>query len=157
MALRAVAAALLAFALSLGAELAVFTLIGPPSEVALDALGAPVAEEVAKRLAMLWLGAGWGLTGLAFGVLEGALKIAEWHAAGVAGGAASVMQHWAYGRFAEASRHGLWLAIGLHAGFNTTMILGSLALGSPAVWFAPVLAGLLLLASFGTNRFTRGR
>lgn len=146
MAFRATAAGALAFLLSLVVELLVLALLGEASEVAIAIAVAPVAEEVAKRLAMLWLGAAWGLTGLAFGVIEGGLKLAEWHIMGALGALASVLQHWAYGRFAE--RHGMGLAIGLHVGFNAMVIGADLALEASSGWLAPVAAALLLLASF---------
>ena len=146
MAIRAAAAGALAFLLSLLAELAVLGFLGESGEVALAIAVAPVVEEIAKRLAMLWLGASWALTGLAFGVIEGGFKLAEWHGAGAWGALASVLQHAAYGRF--AAQRGLGLAIGLHAGFNTMVILGDLALEESSAWLAPVAAALLLLASF---------
>lgn len=112
---------------------------------------APVAEELAKRLFLGPLSAGWAATGLAFGVIEALLKTAEWHVAGLWGGLASVLQHWAYGRWAERVG-GLWpglgLALALHMGFNATALAADYATGAGAGWIAPMLAGFLLLASF---------
>jgi hypothetical protein len=105
-----------------------------------------MAEELAKRLFLWPLSAGWAATGLAFGVIEGVLKTAEWHVAGLWGGLASVLQHWAYGRWAE--RGGLWLALALHMGFNTMVLAVDYATDARAGWVAPLLAALLLLASF---------
>ena len=92
---RASLAGLLAFGLSLLAELAVLGLLDAKSEWLLAIAIAPPVEELAKRLAMLWLGAGWAMTGLAFGVIEGGLKLVEWRGPGVAGAIASLLQHWA--------------------------------------------------------------
>lgn len=154
--MRAALAGAAAFLLALVLEVPVLGVIGPAREILLAILLAPVMEEGAKRLAMLGLGAAWGMTGLAFGVIEGGLKLAEWHMAGVAGGVASVLQHWAYGRFAEGHRHGIWLAMGLHAGFNGMVVLVDLATGGLAGWFAPLAAGLLLWASFRRKWVDRG-
>lgn len=113
---------------------------------------APVAEELAKRLFLGPFSAGWAATGLAFGVIEALLKTAEWHVAGLWGGLASVLQHWAYGRWAE--RGGLWLAMALHMGFNATALAVDYATDAGAGWAAPLLAAALLAASF--RRFREG-
>lgn len=107
---------------------------------------APAAEEVAKRLFLWPLSAGWAATGLAFGVIEALLKTAEWHVAGLWGGLASVFQHWAYGRWAE--RGGLRLALALHMGFNALVLAVDAATDASAGWVAPLVAGAMLAASF---------
>lgn len=107
---------------------------------------APVAEELMKRFFLWPLSAGWAATGLAFGVIEGLLKAAEWHVLGLLGGLASVMQHWAYGRWAE--RGGLWFALALHMGFNATVLAVDYATDARTDWVAPVIAAVLLLVSF---------
>ena len=154
MALRASLAGLLAFILALVVELAVLGLLDIDSEWLLAVGIAPPVEELAKRLAMQWLGAGWAMTGLAFGVIEAGLKLAEWRGPGLAGAIASLLQHWAYGRFAE--QRGLGLAIGLHMGFNLLVLLGDLALGDAGFWLAPVGAALLLWVSFWEKHLDRG-
>ncbi|TCH99022.1 hypothetical protein EJV46_10780 [Roseococcus sp. SYP-B2431] len=113
---------------------------------------APVAEELAKRLFLGALSAGWAATGLAFGVIEGVLKAAEWQVAGLWGALASVLQHWAYGRWAE--RGGLRLALALHMGFNALVLAMEHAAGAEAGWLAPLAAAALLAASF--PRFHNG-
>ena len=147
-------AGLLAFGLSLLAELAVLGLLDAKSEWLLAVAIAPPVEELAKRLAMLWLGAGWAMTGLAFGVIEAGLKLVEWRGPGVAGAIASLLQHWAYGRFAE--RHGIGLAIGLHMGFNLLVLMCDLALGEAGFWLAPLGAALLLWVSFREKHLDGG-
>jgi len=154
MALRASLAGLLAFVLALVVELAVLGLLGAELEWLLAIGVAPPVEEVAKRLAMLWLGAGWAMTGLAFGVIEAGLKLGEWQGVGVAGAISSLLQHWAYGRFAE--QRGIGLAIGLHMGFNLLVVLGDLAMGAAGFWLAPVGAALMLCISFRQKHLDRG-
>ncbi|WP_421988306.1 type II CAAX prenyl endopeptidase Rce1 family protein [Roseococcus sp.] len=114
--------------------------------LAMPVLVAPLAEELAKRLFLWPLGAGWAGTGLAFGVIEGLLKTGEWHLLGLWGGLASVLQHWAYGRWAE--RGGLWLAIALHMAFNATVLGADYATDASVGWVGPLLAAALLLASW---------
>jgi hypothetical protein len=136
-----------AFLTSMAVEVGVLAAIGGEGRFpVMPVVVAPAAEELAKRLFLWPLSAGWAATGLAFGVIEGVLKTAEWHVAGLWGGLASVLQHWAYGRWAE--RGGLWLALALHMGFNTMVLAVDYATNARAGWVAPLLAALLLLASF---------
>ncbi|MDB5412713.1 MAG: hypothetical protein JWR10_1048 [Rubritepida sp.] len=144
---RAAVAGGAAFFLSLVVELVALGLIGGEASLPLMAVSvAPVAEELAKRLGMLVLSAGWGATGLAFGLIEGAFKLSEWRGIGVAGAIASVLQHWAYGRW--AARRGLLLALGLHVGFNALVLIVDFGTEARAGWFAPILAALLLATTF---------
>jgi hypothetical protein len=136
-----------AFLASMAVEIGVFAAIGGEGRwPVMPVVVAPVAEELAKRLFLWPLSAGWAATGLAFGVIEALLKTAEWHVAGLWGGLASVLQHWAYGRWAE--RGGLWLAIALHMGFNAMVLTVDYATNAGAGWVAPLLAAALLAASF---------
>jgi len=140
------AAFLASMAIELGALGALGAIGGEGRWPIMPVLVAPVVEELAKRFFLWPLSAGWAATGLAFGVIEGVLKAAEWPVFGVSGPLASVLQHWAYGRWAE--RGGLWLALALHMGFNATVVGIDAVAGAGASWAAPVLAAGLLLASF---------
>lgn len=141
-----------AFLASMAAEVGVVAAIGGAGPwpllplIAMPVLVAPLAEELAKRLFLRPFSAGWAATGLAFGVIEGVLKALDWPSFGPAGVVASVLQHWAYGRWAE--RGGLWLALALHAGFNALVLAVDAATYASAPWAAPLVAGLLLAASF---------
>ncbi len=136
-----------AFLVSMVVEIGVLAAIGGEGRwQVMPVVVAPVAEELAKRFFLWPLSAGWAATGLAFGVIEALLKTAEWHVAGLWGGLASVLQHWAYGRWAE--RGGLWLALALHMGFNAIVITVDYATDAGAGWVAPLVAATLLAASF---------
>jgi hypothetical protein len=144
-----------AFVTSMAAEIGVMTGLeaaigGAGGWLAMPLVVAPVAEELAKRFFLWPFSARWAATGLAFGVIEALLKTAEWHVAGLWGGLASVMQHWAYGRWAE--RGGLWLALALHATFNAVVIAVDYATDASAGWVAPLVAAVLLGASFRGSR-----
>lgn len=136
-----------AFLASLIVEIGVMAAIGGEGPwPVMPVVVAPVAEEAAKRLALRPFAAGWAATGLAFGVIEGMLKLAEWPRFGLSGAVASLLQHWAYGRWAE--RGGLRLALALHMGFNAVVLAVDYATDASAGWVAPLAAAALLAASF---------
>ncbi|WP_424810565.1 hypothetical protein [Roseococcus sp. YIM B11640] len=136
----------LAFVVSMAAEVGVLAAIGGEGRLPImPVLVAPLAEEGAKRLAAQGLSATFGVTGLGFGVIEGLLKLLEWGPGALPGAVASLLQHWAYGRWME--RAGFWIALGLHAAFN------ALSFVPVPSWpwmglMPPLLAALLLAASF---------
>lgn len=144
---RPAAAGGAAFVVSMAAEVGIVTALGGEGRwPVMPILVAPVAEEVMKRLALRPFAAGWAPTGLAFGVIEGVLKLAEWPRFGFWGGVASVLQHWAYGRW--GARGGLRLALALHMGFNAAVLAVDHATEANAGWLTTLVAGALLAASF---------
>ena len=152
-------AGLLAFLVSLAAELplgkAMIAQGQPaPEAVAVVALFiAPWLEELAKRLCMWPLGARWGATGLAFGLVEAVTKIPLAPELVLVNGAIiSVLLHWGLGRMAERLRFGLLWAILLHAAFNWISILGTSRFGSGFSLLATALAALLLALTFRRPR-----
>ena len=155
--IRATIAGLLAIAVSAFLELYVLGRLasGPMRELlailVLAVLMAPCIEEAAKRLAANLLRAGWGGTGLVFGLYEGLGKLDSTmvpEVSAILGGFASVAFHWGLGRVSAPAQWPLGAVILLHAGYNGLGVAGQQTLGDISVWVMSGLAFALLAISF---------
>ena len=132
----------------------VFVLGGLPPMARLDPLlliillVAPVLEESCKRLVAAVFATPWGLTGLAFGIMEGFGKLGGLEEGSGLGFIISVLFHWGLGRHAQAGAWPLQGAIGAHFLYNCVAVLTQLVLGDVSAWLMLGVAGLLLWASF---------